>query len=173
MLLGGLGIDFTVVPSAVQEDAYAETDPSRRAQALARLKAQDVAARAPDSIVIGCDTLVVAPDGTLLEKPTDAHDAERMLRLQSGGTSIVHSALCVVDEHGGLHEALSSSSVTFAALTNAQIRWWIGTGLWQGRSGAFQIDGRGQLLIARIEGDWTSIVGLPVFELGRILLGHL
>ncbi len=168
-LLEGLGIAFTIIPSSIQEDDHPEADPAKRAQDLARLKAQDIASKHSGSIVIGCDTLVVAPDGTLLEKPRSISEVRSMLKLQSGGTSIVHSALCVIDAKGKKHEGLSSSSVSFKKLSVADIDWWISTKLWQGRSGAFQIDGPGQLMIERIEGDWTGVVGLPVFLLGQLL----
>ncbi len=118
---------------------------------------------------MGCDTLVVAESGTLLEKPNDETDARRMLMLQSGRTSLVHSALCIVDTSGKTHEGISSSSVTFKELSEKEIGWWIATKLWQGRSGGFQIDGLGQLMIESITGDWTGIVGLPVFLVGKLL----
>jgi septum formation protein len=168
-LLEGLGLTFAVIPSAVEESGHVEADPAKRASDLARLKAQDIAGKHQQSIVIGCDTLVVAPDGTMLEKPESTDEVRSMLRLQSGGTSIVHSALCVIDATGKQHEGLSSSSVRFKNLSDADIDWWIGTKLWQGRSGAFQIDGPGQLMIERIEGDWTGVVGLPVFLLGQLM----
>jgi len=167
MLLENLGVDFAVEPSSVDEAAVIEEDPAMRAQILGRLKAQDVAARIPGRWVIGCDTLVVAADGTLLEKPQDAADARRMLELQSGKASLVHSGLCLVGPDGAVHEGLSSSSVFFQVLAKADTAWWLSTGNWQGRSGAFQIDGPGQLLIERIEGDWSGIVGLPIFLLGQ------
>ena len=168
-LLQGLGVAFDVIPSGVMEDDHPEPDPLQRSKDLARLKALDIAGKHPGSIVIGCDTLVVASDGTLLEKPVSPDDALRMLRLQSGKTSVVHSALCIVDIAGRVHEDVSSSSVTFKKLSSSEEQWWIGTKLWEGRSGGFQIDGPGQLMIEHIEGDWTSIVGLPVFLLGSLL----
>ena len=168
-LLRGLGFPFDIEPSRVDEAAFPEQDPVQRARDLSTCKARDVASRHPGRIVIGCDTLVVAADGTLLEKPSDARDAERMIRLQSGRTSWVHSGLTVVDAAGAVSTAVSSSSVTFAPLDDASIAWWIDSTLWRDRSGAFQIDGPGQLLIAHIDGDWTSIVGLPVYELGVLL----
>lgn len=168
-LLEGLGIAFKVIPSGIKEDDHPEPDPLQRSKDLARLKAQDIARKNPEAVVIGCDTLVVAADGTLLEKPVSGDDALRMLRLQSGKTSVVHSALCVVDAQGGFHEAVSSSDVRFKKLTDKEMEWWISTNLWQGRSGGFQIDGPGQLMIEHIEGDWTGIVGLPVFLLGQLL----
>lgn len=168
-LLDGLGIAFVVIPSHVNEAACTIADPKKRAQILAREKAQDVAAMHRGRYVLGCDTLVVAPDQSLLEKPVDRKDAAHMLRLQSGGSSIVHSALVLIEPDGIVNEGISSSEVRFKKLSDEEIEWWMNTGLWQNRSGAFQIDGPGQLMIEEIHGDWTGIVGLPVFLLGKLM----
>jgi septum formation protein len=171
-LLEGLGIEFSVVPSQVNEEECTIDDPSERAMKLAFLKAEDVSNRYPDKFVIGCDTLVVSSNGTLLEKPKDEDDARRMLRLQSGNVSEVHSGLTVMAPAGSecSHSSgISSSDVHFKNLSDEDIEWWIGTGLWKDRSGSFQIDGLGQLMIEWIRGDWTGIVGLPVFLLGNML----
>lgn len=168
-LLEGLGLSFTVVPSGIDESTIAENDPARRALLLAHLKAKDVASQRPDAFIIGCDTLVVTSGGKLLEKPQNASEARMMLALQSGNVSVVHSGLCVVAPDGRSFDGVSSSAVTFKVLSADELDWWIATGLWQGRSGAFQIDGQGQLMIEKVEGDWTGIVGLPVFLLGKLL----
>lgn len=169
-LLQGLGIPFDVQPSSVDEKSHPEkSDPAARAQVLAREKAQDVAAKRKNRWVLGCDTLVVATDGSILEKPTDAEDARRMLRLQSGSVSVVHSGLTLISPEGKIFEGISSSRVHFKALSDAEVEWWIGTNQWKDRSGSFQIDGLGQLMIEYLEGDWTSVVGLPVFLLGELL----
>lgn len=167
-LLRGLSLGFDVVASGIDESACEECNPLLRAPTLARLKAHAVAAGAQDAVVIGCDTLVVAADGTLLEKPADRSDARRMLELQSGKPSSVHSALCVVSPDT-VKEGLSTSVVTFRSLTDADIAWWLQTGLWEGRSGAFQIEGPGQLLVDHLEGDWTGVVGLPVALLRQLM----
>lgn len=166
-LLEGLGLSFSIIPSQVNEEACTEMDPAARALLLAREKARDVSERHRGQWVIGSDTLVVA-GSTRLEKPVDADDARRMLAMHSGRTSVVHSGLALVRPDGAMFDGLSSSSVTFRTLSEEDIDWWIKTGLWEGRSGAFQIDGVGQLMIERIEGDWTSVVGLPVFLLGDL-----
>lgn len=168
-LLSGLGLQFRIVPSAVDEEACTVADPVERAAVLARLKAEDVAAREPGYYVIGCDTLVVDATGHRLEKPVDEADARRMLALHSGTCSHVHSGLCVIDPLGNAAEAVSSSRVWFKTLSQQEMDWWISTGQWRDRSGGFQIDGQGQLMIERIDGDWTGIVGLPVFLLGQLL----
>jgi septum formation protein len=172
-ILGDLGLAFTVVPSTVDEAACGERHPEKRAALLAKMKAEDVAREHCDALVIGCDTLVVAPDGTLLEKPLDAADARRMLRLQSGGISLVHSALCILGPHGA-EEGVATSRVHFASLNDREIDAWLARGLWEGRSGAFQIDGPGQMLVTHMEGEVTAVIGLPVFLLRRLLcrMGH-
>ncbi|PIR53561.1 septum formation protein Maf [Candidatus Peregrinibacteria bacterium CG10_big_fil_rev_8_21_14_0_10_49_10] len=167
-LLEGLGLAFTVCPSAAEESLCTETDPVCRATVLARMKAEDVRVRHPDAWVLGCDTLVVSSSGTLLEKPVDAEDARRMLRLQSASASTVHSTLCLLSPEGESFEGISSSTVHFTTLADEQIEWWISTGEWKDRSGSFQIDGKGQLMIEKLEGDWSGVVGLPVFLLGDL-----
>ena len=173
MLLEGLGLTFDVIPSAISEDDHPEADPKKRAADLAKLKALDVAAKNKDAFIIGCDTLVVSANGTLLEKPKDQKEAREMLTAQSGKTSVVHSAVCVVSPKGEVKEGVSSSRVTFKKLSNREIDWWIQSGNWKDRSGGFQIDGPGQLMIANIEGDWTSVVGLPVYLLGQLLPDYI
>jgi len=168
-LLAGLGVRFTVDPSSVDEDAHPELEPRARSLILSELKARDVAVRHPGCVVIGCDTLVVAPNGTLLEKPKDESDARRMLTLQSGGTSIVYSGLTVINQPGEAFTDVSSNAVTFKTLSEADIDWWISTNQWRDRSGSFQIDGLGQLMISKLEGDWTSVVGFPVFLFGELM----
>ncbi len=167
-LLEGIGVTFEVIPSNVDEDGHDERDPVARAKILARLKAQDISKQYPDRWVLGADTLVVTENGMLLEKPVDEEDAKRMLREQSDATSTVHSALCLIAPNKKIEEGIDSSSVHFRPLSEADIDWWMSTKLWQGRSGAFQIDGPGQLMIERIEGDWSGIVGLPVFLFGEL-----
>ena len=167
-LLSGLGLTFEVIPSTVKESVCGETDPVRRAEILSALKARDVAKNHLGAIVIGCDTLVVSA-GHVLEKPRDDEDARRMLRLQSGKTSIVHSGVTVISQSREECSGVSSSSVTFKKLSREEEEWWIESKFWEDRSGAFQIDGPGQLIIERMEGDWTGVVGLPVYRLGELI----
>jgi len=168
-LLEGLGLAFrVVVPEGLDEQVHPEQSPEKRALELARLKAEHVAKEVKDAWIIGCDTLVVSPDGELFEKPQDAAEARRMIAAQSGRTSVVHSGLCLVAPDGKHFEGLSSSSVRFKKLSDEEVEWWIANRQWQGRSGSFQIDGLGQLMIEAITGDWTSIVGFPVFLFGEL-----
>ena len=168
-LLEGLGLHFQVHPSDFDEGSCEETDPVKRAKHLAYHKAMTVNQSYPDAYVIGCDTLVVAADGSLLEKAPDADSARVSIEKLSGNACEVHSALSVVDPNQDHHEGVSSSVVTFKSLSTEEIDWWISTNLWKDRSGSFQIDGPGQIMISKIEGDWSSVVGLPVYLLGDLL----
>ena len=168
-LLEGLGLSFVVHPSNFDEASCMEADPITRAKHLAYHKASDVAPLFPESIVIGCDTLVASEKGELLEKMPDADAARACMRALSGGVCQVHSALSVLTPDQKHHEGISSANVTFKTLSDVEIDWWVSTELWRDRSGAFQIDGPGQLLISHLEGDWTGVVGLPVYLLGELL----
>lgn len=170
-ILESLGLEFMVQPSDVDEAACPETNPLKRAQTLARLKAEAVNKQFIDDYVIGSDSVVVASDGTLLEKAVDDVDARRMINLLSGNTCIVHSAICLAAPGGELYEDYYSSDVSFKELSSAEIDWWIGTGLWKGRCGSFQIDGPGQMMISSIKGDYSAVVGISAYKLA-VLLKH-
>lgn len=168
-LLEGLGLEFDVHPSQFDEESCEEEHPVTRCRHLAAHKAQEVNENFPDSFVIGCDTLVVSPDGELLEKAPNADAADAMIRKLSGNTCTVHSGLSIFDPKQQHFDGVCSSEVTFKKLSDDEIDWWIDTGLWKDRSGSFQIDGPGQLMIEEIRGDWSSVVGLPVYLLGDLL----
>ena len=170
-ILRNIGISFEVIPSHIDESSVTERDPIKRALLLAQAKAESVSKNYPDRWVIGADTLVVSADHELLEKPVDADDARRMLRLHSGRTSVVHSALAL--KRGQERKAgISTASVTFRKLTDEDIEWWIGTKLWQDRSGAFQIEGEGQKIIEGFAGELETIVGFPVSLFRQMCAGY-
>ncbi len=168
-LLDGLGLLFEVQPSEYDESICTEKDPLERAKHQAFHKAKDVNERFPDSFVIGCDTLVVSQDGQLLEKAPDEAAARAMVGLLSGKVCTVHSALSVVDPNQTHHEGVCSSTVRFKELSEDELDWWMNTRLWKDRSGSFQIDGPGQFMIEELRGEWSSVVGLPVYLLGDLL----
>ncbi|MCF7844729.1 MAG: Maf family protein [Kiritimatiellales bacterium] len=167
-LLASLGLDFDTIPSEVDEALCQEDNPEKRAVTLARLKAEDVSKQNSDSWVIGSDTLVVSPQGHLLEKPQDESHAREMLEHMSGGVSLVHSGVCLIGQDTS-HEGISTSHVRFRSLSKGDIDWWISTGLWEGRSGSFQIEGPGQTLVEELKGDWSGVVGLPLYLLGDLM----
>ena len=158
-ILALLGIEFTVVGPDYAEDHIPGLEPAELAIAHARGKAAAV----PGERVLGVDTLV-AMDGRVYEKPADAGEARAFLRALAGRTHIVHSGLCL---RVGATEHLrgAASEVTFAPLSAADVEWYVGTGEWQDRAGAYAVQGRGAALVRAVQGDFQNVVGLPVPEL--------
>ena len=117
--------------------------------------------------VLGVDTVVVC-DGAVLGKPDTAGDAERMLELLSGRTHEVVSGLCLrTPAWEELHRDVTR--VTFRLLTPRDIATYIAEAEWEGRAGSYAIQGFGANLVARIEGDYLNVVGLPGALLVRVL----
>jgi septum formation protein len=120
-----------------------------------------------DTPVLGVDTEVLL-DGELLGKPRDATDAERMLELLSGRTHAVVSGLCLrTKAWEELREA--TTHVVFRELTPRDLAHYVAAGEWEGRAGAYAIQGLGASLVERIEGDFWNVVGLPVAALVKLL----
>jgi septum formation protein len=158
-ILGLLGIEFTVVEPDYAEEDIADLDPAALAEAHARGKAAAV----PGERVLGVDTLV-ALDGRVFGKPADAGEAREFLRALSGRTHTVHSGLCL--RVGGVEQLRrAASDVTFAPLSDADVEWYVGTGEWHDRAGAYAVQGRGAALVRSVDGDFQNVVGLPVPEL--------
>ncbi len=160
-ILDQLGVDFVVKPADVQEDTSGE--PRRLVVENALRKARAV----NGDRVLGVDTEVVL-DGVIFGKPADATDAEQMLEELAGKTHVVMSGLCLITpgwevvEHEG-------TRVTFRELTPRDLANYIATGEWEGRAGAYAIQGRGAALVKCIDGDYLNVVGLPGALLVRLL----
>jgi len=167
-ILEQLGIPFDVV-----DPRYEEAPPPALADATevvrehAQGKARSVAADAGDRPVLGVDTEVVL-QGEIFGKPTDATDAERMLERLSGKTHVVMSGLCLLTPGWEVVKD-EGTRVTFRELTPRDLASYIETREWEGRAGAYAIQGRGAALVRSIEGDYLNVVGLPAACLVRLL----
>lgn len=168
-LLRNAGISFAVDPAHVPEVPIAQEAPLAYAQRLARDKALAVFARHPNDVVLGADTVVVV-DEHLLEKPADAEDAARMLRLLSGRAHQVITGVCVVAAGFERSEA-EVTQVWFSRLTDAEIADYVRSGEPMDKAGAYGIQGIASRWIGRIEGDYFNVVGLPVEQVYRLLRG--
>jgi septum formation protein len=166
-ILEQLHIPFDVVPPRYDEETPAAGDPAQIAREHAGAKARSVAPQADDQPVLGVDT-VVALDGVIFGKPRDAADAERMLELLSGKTHVVISGLCLHTRAWEIveHEA---TNVAFRELTPRDLAAYVASGEWEGRAGAYAIQGLGANLVRGIEGDYLNVVGLPAALLVRLL----
>lgn len=169
-LLHEAGVAFTVLPSNTTEEIRPEETPETYVLRVAREKAQDIAQRSPGSCwVLGADT-IVALDGQILGKPKDCDDGFRMLRFLSGRTHRVMTAFVLIDETGTIHTSqVVVSHVTFQVLLDEQIRAYLATGEPNDKAGAYAVQGLGSALVARVEGSYTNIVGLPIEEVLRVL----
>jgi septum formation protein len=151
-----LGLPVVVAPSEVQEIALPREVPAAYARRLARAKARAV----PGEYVLGADTIVVV-DGEVLEKPRDEADALAMLRRLQGRRHEVITAICLIA--GGVeYEAADTTAVFFRAADDATLRRYVATGEPMDKAGGYGIQGFGAALVERIEGDFFSVMGLPV-----------
>ena len=166
-ILEQLGIPFDVAEPKYEEHVPEMADARALVREHAEGKARSVAAEAGERPVLGVDTEVVL-EGEIFGKPADATEAEQMLEELSGKTHVVMSGLCLltpgweVVEHEG-------TRVTFRELTPRDLASYLATGEWQGRAGAYAIQGRGAALVSRIQGDYLNVVGLPAALLVRLL----
>ena len=169
-LLTQLGVDFRVVDVDVPELRAAGESPREYVNRVARDKARAglaALAGAADAVVLGADTEVVLDD-EVFGKPRDAQDAAAMLRRLSGRTHAVVSAVWLVDAQGE-RNACSVSRVRFAELDDAAIEAYVATGEPFGKAGAYAIQGRGATLIEHLEGSYSGVMGLPLFETAQLL----
>jgi len=172
-LLAQLGLDFEVHPSDLDENASNHRLPEQLVEQLALEKARAVAARFPEALTLGADTIVVL-DGDVLNKPADEAEARAMLRRLSGRTHTVYTGVALVHP-ASQREVVDyeATQVTFAPLTDAEIDAYVATGSPLDKAGAYGIqDDYGAVFIRRIEGDYYNVVGLPLHRLYRMLRNH-
>ncbi len=168
-LLRALGGEFHVVPSGVDE-SHDGVDAAQAAEAVARRKARAVADRYPGAVVVGADTVVVAPDGTFLGKPRDDAEALAMLLRLAGATHRVVTGVAVVGSPG-CPEAVASEEtrVRMRSFGPEEAERYVASGESRDKAGAYGIQGRGGLLVDRVEGCYFNVVGLPLVLLQRLL----
>lgn len=176
-LLAGLGLDYMVLASGVEEQ-ITEKEPAKVVEELSAQKAGDVLQRllAEESrkeeseeelLVIGADT-IVAVEGQILGKPADERDGVEMLKRLSGRQHQVYTGVTLYYRHRGetcrctFHER---TEVWFYPMTQEEINWYISTGEPMDKAGAYGIQGLGSRFVKAIEGDYNNVVGLPVARL--------
>ena len=166
-ILEQLGIPFEVVLPQFDEVGADAADPEATVRENARGKARSVAGVAAGRPVLGVDTEVVV-EGRVFGKPGNASEAEAMLEALAGRTHEVVSGLCLLTS-GWEEVEHEVTRVSFRALDARDLAAYIGTGEWEGRAGAYAVQGRGAALVERIEGDYLNVVGLPAALLVRLL----
>lgn len=156
---------FEVRPAVVVEDETGE--PAELVSANALRKARAVADRSGGQPVLGVDTAVFL-EGGFYGKPHDEREARAHLERLSGRTHEVWSAIALIDG-GGERVETACTAVRMRRLDERIIDWYLATGEWRDRAGAYAIQGRGAALVHGIEGDYWNVVGLPVSLLTRLL----
>ena len=171
-LLSQLGLEFEAMPSNILEERRAGEAPAEYVTRVARDKALYVAGLVktrglPAHPVLGADTEVVL-DGDIFGKPRDRDHGMEMLRRLGGRTHEVLSAVCLIHDDRE-HAALSVSRVSFTSLTEAEIAQYWETGEPADKAGAYAIQGSAAAFIARLEGSYSGVMGLPLHELAVLL----
>lgn len=174
-LLTAAGAGFRVLPSDADERFDAPISAPELVKLLSARKAEATAALlAPltdDLLILAADTVVEAPDGTILGKPADEADATAMLRSLSGRAHHVYSGYTLLWKEGIYTDAIDST-VRFHPLSDREIADYIATGEPMGKAGSYAIQGLGGAFVEALDGDFTNVVGLPMPAL-EAALSHL
>ncbi|MER3480268.1 MAG: septum formation protein Maf [Meiothermus sp.] len=158
-LLFRLGLPFVARVSGVDESGLEHLSPPEQALELARLKARSVWQRG--EWVLAADT-VVALAGQVLGKPADPAENRVFLRLLSGRQHTVFTGLALLNPAGAEYALVEPAEVFFRALADWEIGWYVASGEGMDKAGGYGVQGKGMVLVERIEGDFYTVMGLPM-----------
>ncbi len=172
-LLVAMGLNPLVQPADIDESELEGESPADMVKRLALAKSQAVAPQYPDALVLGSDTIVVLDD-TVLGKPATSADAANMLRRLSGRTHRVMTSIALVHASSGRSTVdIEVTEVTFDDLTDPQIDRYVEGGSPMDKAGAYGIqDDQGAFFVRRIDGDYYTVMGLPLNRLSRVARTH-
>lgn len=168
-LLTLLGLPFEIIPPAISEKILGQESPANHVRRLALEKARSVATRHPASLVIGSDT-VIELDGQILGKPEDLNEAQDMLTRLRGRCHLVHTGLALVAQNKQITDTwVETVKVWMKDFSDTDLQAYLKTRDSLGKAGAYSIQGEGAHLIEKIEGDYPTVVGLPLRKIAEIL----
>ncbi len=171
-LLALLGIPFEILPPPCEEIFSPDVRPSEQAKQFALDKAESIAKSHSEALVLGSDT-VIEIGGSLLGKPKDLQEAETMLRQLRGHCHQVHTGLALIQKTKELLISLvETAHVWIKPFSEDQLKAYLDTEESLGKAGAYSIQGEGAKLIDKIEGDYPTIVGLPLWHTAKLLEGQ-
>jgi len=169
-LLEQAGLEFSVIPSRIDEDFATRTSAESYVRRLAEAKATSVSKLYSDSWIIGADTIVFIND-TILGKPKSRSEARSMLESLSAKTHQVMTGYCICCQAADrIFSETIKTDVCFKKLTPKEIDWYINSGEPFDKAGAYAIQGIGTFLVRSINGSYTNVVGLPVCEVLEFLV---
>lgn len=169
-LLRQIGLSFIVKPSNAEERFRSTESPAQNAKRIALEKALTVQDSLKSGIIIGADTIVVLGK-TILSKPRDKKDAQRMLRMLSGKTHQVYTGFALVDvKTGRRYAGVEKTSVTFRKLSADEIRSYVASGSPMDKAGAYGIqDDYGAVFVEKVEGCFYNVMGFPLSRFFTVL----
>lgn len=166
-LLEKLGFVFEVTPAVKDEIVPKNICTSDVVKEIAKCKAVEVYNKYPDDVIISADTIVVFNE-KILGKPKDEQDAFRMLKMLSGGVHSVFTGVCIIN-NDDIDTFAEETKVEFYPLSDEEIARYIATGEPMDKAGAYGIQGKGSVLVKKIDGDYFNVMGLPVARVWRKL----
>jgi septum formation protein len=168
-LLEQLGLKFSVDARVKEDTGLIGLEPDELVKAVSLKKAQSVAGFHPDAVIIAADTIGVI-EGRIIGKPHSAKEARAMLAALSGEAHTVITGFTVLETLTGKSVTNSvETTVYFKPLSASEIDAYVATGEPLDKAGAYAIQGKGALLVERIEGDYFNVVGLPLCALSEVL----
>jgi septum formation protein len=168
-LLKQLGLEFKVIPSEIEEKLNPRLHPRKQVEVLSEQKAQHVAGKSKNAIVIGVDTMV-SYKNEVIGKPKDEKDAKRILKRLSGKQQSVITAFTIIDTAAKKSVTKSvETKVWFRRIPEQEIRSYIAKEKPYDKAGAYGIQTLGAIFVEKVEGDFLSAVGLPLFTLAKEL----
>ncbi len=157
-----------VIPAEIDESPQQREQPQKLAQRLANEKAKAVNDLYPEDIILAADT-VVGCGRRILAQARDEGEARKHLELLSGRRHRVMSGVCVRDQREGVQSRLITTVVSFKRLSREDIDSYIASKEWEGKAGAYAIQGRAASFVRWINGSYSNVVGLPLFETCSLL----
>ena len=171
-LLAQIGIVPDVIEAADLEETVLSGElPRVHAARLAEEKAKAVAIKYPDAWVLGADT-VVACGRRILPKAEDMETAKACLEMMSGRRHRVHGGIAVVLPGGRVRARTVETRVRFKRLEQAEVSAYLACGEWQGKAGGYAIQGRAAAFVADLNGSYSNVVGLSLYETAALLREH-
>ena len=171
-MLTTLGLDFEVLAAEVDETAHPDEHPETFVQRIAIEKANAIASNHPDAWVLGADTVVVHED-KILGKPRDENDAFQILLRLSGQMHRVYTGFCIHQAENNLSVCrISITEVYFSPFSEQTAKAYVNTGEPRDKAGAYGIQGHGGVLVEKINGSYSNVVGLPLAEVIDELLHY-
>lgn len=160
-----------IIPSDIDETPLKGETPHALAKRLCRLKAEKIAKVNVGAFILASDT-IVACGNRILGKAVDIVEAEKFLKLLSGRRHAVYTGVCLIAPDGNKSVKCIKTAVKFKTLDRSDLDYYLSHDEWQGKAGAYAIQGLGARFIKAINGSYSNVVGLPLFETVNMLKGR-